>query len=58
MLSSILAGLRADLRSSCLFPNGWQALSKDSQIRGNRVNRKVPRTWRVEKLEEQHKIEC
>jgi len=43
MFSSILAGLRADLQSSCQIPKGWQALSKHSQIRSKPVNRKVPR---------------
>src|SRR5579862_3967565 len=42
MRSSVLAGHHADRRSSCLFPNRWQALAKHSQIHRRAVNGKVP----------------
>lgn len=42
MFSSILAGHRADLRLSCLFPNRCQALVKDCQIHHRTVNGKLP----------------
>jgi hypothetical protein len=44
MRSSILAGHRADLRLSCLFPNRCQALMKHSQIHHRTVNGKLPGT--------------